>query len=200
MEATERMTYVCGRCDRWHLTRDEADACCVCEEPGCAATVERYTSRRKDHLPAYNEATRRARAEERSAQDRAAFEKARKVSWRAYDGPVFVDDGSTGSCGEGFYRNAAELLDWRTGDGATAPPWCWATRPMPRLALDADSILEGYLDDYPEDAGDGLDVAALQTALDAWCAGNQPVSFEADYSTAIVFDDVATAPSAEAAR
>jgi hypothetical protein len=178
----------CGRCQLAHDDRDAAEKCCRCEEPGCNEPL-RYWSRHRceAHYEPHWRAEQARRREADAAEDRAAFERAAKVDWRAYDGPVYVPGAAHGSCGEGYFRSVTDYLE-HLYDGDTVPAYCWATRPTPPLRLDADDILDGALDDYHEDAKDDLDVPALQKALDTWCDDNQPESFEVDHLRAVLLD------------
>lgn len=112
------------------------------------------------------------------ARDAKRMASAVRVPAREYGGPLVC-------VGDDDYRNPDDCEDLAHA---------WATAPS-KLHLDAGHILESALEEHHEDAYDDIgskDFARLQRYLDAWCEHVGVVSYHADHTRLVVFDDAAS--------
>lgn len=118
-------------------------------------------------------------AEEREAkQEKARFEKAEKLDWKKYDGPVY-DQSS-----EKYYRNIDGFFEDQEG---LCPAYLWACDKIP-FELDAQAIVEDALLEHYDDAAEHISLKAieeLQTFLNQWAAKQSIESWEANNKKAL---------------
>ena len=113
----------------------------------------------------------------REAKDLENFRNAEKVSYKDYDGPVYVPDASHN---EGFSQDVGEYLEW-LGDNVgyrnedmtpeDIPEAVWTCHKL-GLRMDAQDMFEMALEDHHDEAGSDVgskDIKELQDFLDSWC-------------------------------
>lgn len=170
------VAHACGKCRRVAHDERMARQCCepiLCE---CGATCRRGWTACDDCLD------RKAQARERNR-----FEKAEKVSWRDYDGPVYWER----PCGD-YWSTATDFVDELACDSppSDCPPYVWACTRY-GLTMDAQGIVHNQLErqEHHEDAADWIvGIDELQTAMDDWLNKQSVESWAVDYTRAVLLD------------
>jgi len=204
--------YACGKCrlvysPKWfvednasELAMGQAEKCCrppVCNKCG----VE---------LPLHNGwvSCDKCRRERGMVEEASRFEKAEKISWSDWDGPVYCEEFAGHH--DGYFENlehVEEYLNDHVMDEteiedsdrefgniveAEIPKYMWACIRNKPGRIDVDDLVEGYLIDWlPEEWGakdlEGAD--DLQEALDTFIGLNQDIwTYDVDYKKAILLD------------
>lgn len=120
----------------------------------------------------------------------ARFEKAKKIRWDEYDGPVYCDD--TGE--DGYHENLSAFWDWCDDfeRSVAPPPYVWACKSTQFAQIDLEDIWEMIYDKSYE----GFDETALEgrkelkVAIDKFNESNKHiVAWDVDYLTAILLEN-----------
>lgn len=181
-----RSVWACGICNHTVYGGEaNANRCCKCDKTDCDRPAVKHSIYCEEHRLA-NHAEMDAASDKREA---ARFEKAVKVSWRDYDGPVYHSD-ARGTCGDGYFRDVGELVEEFLDNEKPVPKYCYATYKL-GLALDARRWIEDELaDEHHEDAIDELDIDALQKLVDEWLKTNQTSSFMQNDAKVVLLDGI----------
>lgn len=155
--------WACGECLHACISERHAQICCAPAVCKCGAESRRPWTICDKCL-----------ARKREEKERARYNGALKVRLEDYEGKVVAKDGD--------YHSADDVRDYPD----EYPPWMYGTTEMPMFRLDADDVVEPYLDDHHEDARDELDLEDLQKRLDDWCSKQSLVSYMEDWSTVVV--------------
>ena len=161
----------CGKCGLVYSlnTPTRAEECCVPPTCGkCGAEVRRPWTTCTD-----------CRRTARNEKDATYRKNATVVEW---DGGIVYDPQ-----GDRWLSDPEEVDDYEV-------EYAFATKPY-RLRLDAESIVEGALEEHHEDAEvtPGL-VEELQAYLDAWCERADVTSYEVDYGRVVEFRHALATP------
>ncbi len=168
--------HVCSFC---RMIVGSAEYVCHCQPRPCEVCKETIDSR---SYCGTCESTRRAAAEAKR------FEAAKKIPESEYVGWVVCDEISGSR--DGYFEDMDELRDRAETNEQTLPTYVWATT-TERTHLDADRILEGAMEDAPEDSHVSKSARAeLQKFLDNWTARHSPIWFMPDYTTAVTLSEV----------
>ena len=174
---------------------DISEKCCTCYDCGLPlGKDERTAYYERENFPKWKKVViqllglegrieRRERAlyHRKCEQDRrrkcelAQLEAAELVE--NYDGPVYCD-GVRGSYGDGYCANVEELAEYLDDeeDQSSRPEFAFCCTEHSFPAVSAEKIIESYLDDMDEDAGDRLDgVEELEAACAAFSKANEDV-------------------------
>lgn len=170
--------WYCGACRRVARTEPEAARCCVPPTCACGQPARKYR-------------TSCAECADKASQARVAAlcEKARKVDWRDWSGPV-VPNGTDGFASIDAALEDAELgMD--VGQEATfldlSQP-VFGTRPN-AMVMDAQDIVDHALDKMHEGADVGQDaIGALQEFLDSWLEQYAPDPGWIEDNTVVLVD------------
>lgn len=93
-----------------------------------------------------------------------------------YDGPVYCD-GVRGSYGDGYCASVDELADILDDEDEDRPEFAFCCTEHPFPGISAERLIESYMDDMDEDAGDRLDgVEDLEKACAAFSEANKSVT------------------------
>jgi hypothetical protein len=161
--------YRCSKCRAEHWSKETAENCCgplLCE---CGSKCAPYRTACNSCLAA-----------KELERESALFEKAKKVPYGEYGGPIYTN--------ESYWDNVDEYASDTLSDGMDLPKYAWATNPVP-FYIDATDIVEAALDGHHEDAWSQVgDLGELQGMLDKWCSEQAVRSFEPDYETAIILE------------
>lgn len=124
-------------------------------------------------------------------RERERFEKAKKIRWDEWDGPVYCD----GTGDEGYHENKVLFLHWWDDFGrnlAPPPPYVWACRSTRFAQVDYQRLL----DEMAENCCGGYDEKMLhgrkelKAAIDNFNEANkQLVRWDVDLSTAILLEN-----------
>lgn len=166
--------WACGACGAVHASDEMARECCaprVCEL--CGGEVERR----------YRTMCCPCSARERERRDRERWEKATKVLASEYEGAVYDEDHDR------WHSDVGEWEEWCDAEGV-APGRAYACINV-HPSLDVESLLEGVLDQAPEEFGelDIEDVENLRAFVAAWNARQDRCWWETDHRRAIVLGD-----------
>jgi hypothetical protein len=170
----EVVAFYCGKCGKVHGSFAIAEQCCNQVLCRCGkAAVGGYVVCPKCLV----EAERRV--------EQARFDKAEKILIDAYDGDwifsdAFHDDGFSPT---DQVEDALERMDPKD-----RPKYAWACKPFGLKRIDATDIIEHLLEDHHEDAWEQVDHDGLQAVLDEWIKKQSVISYEPDYSKAVLLD------------
>lgn len=112
--------------------------------------------------------------------ERVLFEKAEKISWRDYAGPVY--DGSR------YHADVEDYMDILACDydREDVPIYVWACTTR-GLHIDAEGLINNFLPEYHEDAGDQTErVDELQSMLDVWCKSQRIESWDQETTRVVL--------------
>lgn len=182
------LLWACGTCTRVCLDEDAARTCCAYQTCG-VAVGSGYECR-----TCADKRMNEPRASHDAVMERCLAE-ATQVPEAEYGGEwVSWDDRGPG---RGYFASLDELREYCLRDGVEPPERVWACMEI-GLEFDAKTIIDEALnqDGHHEGAGDSIDrdaEAALQQALDAWCAeyAGGVVLYFPDYTRAVVLDPAA---------
>lgn len=121
-------------------------------------------------------------AQRDAEQEKARFDKARKVPLTEYEGPLFIPQ-KRGSA-DVFLPSAAELLDWFADEELPLPEYVWACTVL-RVETDADSIIQNMLEEHWEGAEVDYE-EELYAFIEQWNAKQTGRTWEPDYHTAVL--------------
>lgn len=150
------VAHACGKCRIVARSEADARACCAPKLCQCGATLERYRT-----------SCETCRRDDRDRRELERINKAQKVSWRDYTGPVYLN-GSGGN--DGFHGDLDEFLESWMDEHETPPPFVWACD-VEKFSMDATEIVSRELESQEcyEDAFDRVgqrDIERLQKACD----------------------------------
>lgn len=125
-------------------------------------------------------------------KESARFTAAEKLSSADYDSPVYWE-GHSGGMGDGFFSGVDEVLDYCEDEDLEPPEYVWACSER-KFALNAERFLENQVESQQlfEDAFDRIGearIAEMQAYFDKWAADLNLVSWDADYSRAVLLAD-----------
>lgn len=183
-EAKTRL-WACSKCGRAYADKEWAESCCrpaICD---CGAECdEPYT------------ACRSCRSKKEQEQLAAAFEKAPKVEWSAFEGDCLCCP----YC-EKYSIGPDALLDDHEDMGGYLPTWAWGCVEK-RVTIDAERFIADELErhNWFEEAFDAVTgLSELQAFLDDWTAKNIPPAYEPG-DVVVTFEKIAAEREAELAE
>jgi hypothetical protein len=180
---TETVLYACGECGRLSTpaiyasrpsdshaaARKMAELCCAPRYCDCGVEVDGGWTACAD------------------CRERKKLLKAVGIDAQSYQGPVSAPIGE-GEWGEGYSSDIEAMLEWCDDHGVDRPAYCFPCTSKV-LALNADSILEGALDDMHEDACDQVeDGDELFAFVEQWNKRQHCTTYYEDPSRIIVLD------------
>jgi hypothetical protein len=180
------LAYACGKCGSMfplnpHITDPENKAlrCCV----SVCACGEAATSR-------YNQRCKSCDAVFEEEKEAKKFEKATKVPSSEYIGLVYWQ-GHSGSCGDGYFADVDEVLDYCEQEDIAVPKYVWACESEQfRIQIDVDTELENQ--EAFEDAGSQISESErkrLDDFLEEWSKMQNVVFWHEDGSRAVVLHE-----------
>lgn len=171
-DGKEWKVHACPKCRMTAPSEAVAEQCCepyICK---CGVTCP------KPYIIC--EACRNKKLNEK---ERMAFEKAEKVSWRDYDGPVCVN-------GDDYHRDVEEFVERCLDDGESLPLYVWSCTAL-RLSLNAEDIIDSALEsgEHHEDAFEDIaDLEGLQKFLNEWCEKQTLESWGESHKVAVLLE------------
>lgn len=186
-DSQKTVGYACGNCGLFFSLLnypDDAQAqaerchadeypCAICGNVMRRPLVGLYP---RNYCAACEAERKRASDEKEARREQERFEKARKTTWKDYQGEMVYCDGY----GNDGFLGLDEVEELLEGPPEECPDYVWACESYD-LKLDAELILQQALEDHHEDAGEGITNEAgaeLQKLLDDWCAKQGVRSFE----------------------
>lgn len=163
------LAHACGKCRRVAHNEAAAAQCCepyICE---CGATCRQHWTACEECL-----------AKKRVLKEQERFEKAEKIPWRDYEGPVFA--------GSDYHESVEMYFDSLACDNEPGdiPNFVWACTEHKMGRICASDLIESVLDDHHEDAYEWIeDEDELQASLDAWVAKQTLVTWMEDNTRAV---------------
>lgn len=189
MNAKEKIVFTCEACGDIYYEKEHADNCCAEKHPQlcveCGSEIHLYYWARGETL--CRNCKRKHFEEERSAKEKAAYEKATKINYKDYKVDMVCDGNSV------IDLDAA--LERYNDDPQGILPWAWGCKEVKCEVTEGyvrdmlESVIDGAELEDPPEIGERFNIKSLMALIEKWSKKNNFTYFVEDRSVVVLLKD-----------